>query len=90
MKLTKKKKKKNNYEHAKYIITHEFNRLMADNFAARLAQLKLATKDDVADFVIKVTDFDNKLKNLNKNVTSNKTKLVSIETEVNEFSEKFN
>ena len=34
---------------------------MTDNFAARLAQAKLATKADVANFV-KDTDFDNKLK----------------------------
>ena len=32
---------------------------MADNFAARLIQLKLATKDDITDFV-KETDFDKK------------------------------
>ena len=32
---------------------------MADNFAARLKQEKLATKTDIADFV-KNTDFDSK------------------------------
>ena len=32
----------------------------AVNFTARLAQAKLATKADIADF-IKKTDFDNKL-----------------------------
>ena len=39
----------------------------------RLAQANLTTKADIADFV-KEADLDNKLKNLNKNVTSNKTK----------------
>ena len=45
----------------------------ADTLAARLAQASLATKADIGDFV-KETDFDNKLNNLNKKVTSNKTK----------------
>ena len=31
------------------------------------------------------TDFDNKLKNLNKNVTSNKTKHILVENELNEL-----
>ena len=44
---------------------------MADNFAARLTQPKLATKDDIADFV-KETDFDKKLNNLNNKISSNK------------------
>ena len=47
---------------------------MSNNFAVILAQAKLAAKADLADFV-KKTDFDDKLKNLNKKVTSNKTKL---------------
>ena len=34
---------------------------MTKTFAARLAQAKLATKADIADFV-KKTDFDEKLK----------------------------
>ena len=33
------------------------------------------------------TDFDDKLKNLNKKVTSNKTKHVLVENELNELSE---
>ena len=39
--------------------------LTADDFAARLAKEKLATKANIADF-IKVIDFNNKLKNINK------------------------
>ena len=63
--------------------------LTVDNFAARLAQAKLATKADIADFV-KEADFDNKLENLNKKVTSNKAKHVLIENELHELSEKAN
>ena len=40
---------------------------MADNFAARFAQGKLATKDDIVDFG-KVTEFDDRLKELNEKV----------------------
>ena len=58
-----------------------------DNFVVRLAQTKLATKDDIADFV-KETDFYNKLKNLNKKVTSKKTKHLPVKNALNELSEK--
>ena len=51
---------------------------MAETFAERLAQGKLATKAEIDDF-IQNTDFDDKLKNWNKNVTSNKTKHVEAE-----------
>ena len=47
----------------------------------------LATKDDIADFV-KETDFYNKLKNLNKKVTSKKTKHLPVENTLDELSEK--
>ena len=47
-------------------------KVMAENFAARLSQVKLALTDDIADLV-KETDFDNKLKQINKKVTPNKT-----------------
>ena len=41
---------------------------MADNFTARLAPAKLATKADIADFV-KKTDFDEKTrKKINQNI----------------------
>ena len=40
----------------------------SENFAARLVQANLASKNDIAGFV-KKTDFNWKLKNLNKNVT---------------------
>ena len=46
-------------DHDKCITIPEFNKLMAEDFAARLKQAKLATKDDIADFVEK-TCFDKK------------------------------
>ena len=45
----------------KNITTPEFNKLTAENFAARLGQANLASKNDIANFVNK-TDFDDKLK----------------------------
>ena len=55
-------------------MAEEFNDLTAKNFTARLAQ---------ADFVTK-TDFDDKLRSLNqKNISSNKTKHLLIENEIN-------
>ena len=47
------------------------NKLTSENFAARLAQVNLTSKNDIVAFV-KKRDFDDKLKNLNKKVTSNK------------------
>ena len=40
----------------------------------------LASKSDIANFACKIA-FDNKLKNLNKKITSNKTKHVLVENE---------
>ena len=65
-------KKITDHNHDKYITTPEFNKLTAENFAARLAQANLVTK----------TDFDNKLSSLNKKITSNKTKLLIVENEL--------
>ena len=56
---------------SKYISIPEFNKLTAENFAARLAQANLASKNYIANFV-KKTDFDDKPKNLNKKIISNK------------------
>ena len=50
--------------YSKYITTEEFNKLTAEDFAARLKQADLVSK----------TDFDNKLTNLNRRITSNKAK----------------
>ena len=51
-------------EQAKYITTQGLNKLTAGNFIARLKQANLVSK----------TDFDNKLINFNRKITSNKTK----------------
>ena len=45
-----------------------------ESFVARLVQANLGSKNDIAALV-KKTDFDDKLKNLNKNPTSNKNEL---------------
>ena len=64
-KLKKKKMKMLDHVHDKYITTQEFNKLTVENFAARLKQANLASKNDIADF-IKQTDFDKKLRNMSK------------------------
>ena len=66
------------YDHDKYITTQEFNKLTVDNFEARLAQVKLATKASIADFV-KEADYNDRLINLNKKMISNKSKHVLVE-----------
>ena len=70
------------------ITIQEFNKLTSENFEAWLAQANLATKADIDDFV-KQTHFNDKLKNLNKKVTSNKTKHVLVENELDKLSGKF-
>ena len=52
-----------------------------------LKEAKLATKSDIANFV-KEIDFDEKLRNVNKKVTLNKSKHLLVENELNELSEK--
>ena len=71
-KINEIEKKITDHDHNKYITTQEFDKLPSENFAARLAQTNLARKRDLANFV-KKTDFDAKLNNSIKNVTSNKT-----------------
>ena len=75
------------HNHDKCINTQDFNKLTSEIFTARLAKSSLASKRDIANFV-KKTDFDDKLKNMNKNVISRKTKHAIIEDELNELSEK--
>ena len=65
------KKKITNSNHNKYITTPEFNKLTVETFAAKLRQANLVTK----------TDFHDNPKNLNKKITSNKTKHVVVENE---------
>ena len=47
--------------------------MTAENFAVRLAQANLASQTDIAGLV-KTINFDDKLENINKNITSNKSK----------------
>ena len=54
----------------KYITTGKFNKLTAENFAARLKQAYLETKDEIDGFAEKL-DSDDELKSLNKKVTPN-------------------
>ena len=57
--------------------------LTAENFTAKLIEASLATKGDIGDFIEKIfLDFDDKLKNLNKKVTSNKTKHALVQNEL--------
>ena len=51
-------------DYAKYITTHELNKLTAENIASNLRQANLVSK----------TDFDNKQIRFNRKITSNKTK----------------
>ena len=56
-------------DNSKYITTQEFNKLRAENFAARLKKANLMAK----------TDFDNKLISYNKRITSNKAKHLEVQ-----------
>ena len=55
------------HDHDKYIATQEFNKFTSENLTARLKQASLASKSDIANFVKKPTDFDNKLKDVTSN-----------------------
>ena len=74
-------KKITDHHHNKYITTPEFNKLTAENFAARLKQINLASKSDIDNFV-KKTDFGNKL----RDVTSNKNELNELSKKVKAIS----
>ena len=41
------------HDHDKYITTQELNELTLENFAARLTQTYLASKNDIANFIKK-------------------------------------
>ena len=71
----------------KYITTQEFNNLASENFATRLTQANLANKNDIAAFV-KRTYSDDKLKNLNQILTSNKTEQVEAEKKITDLTNK--
>ena len=67
--MSDREKKITDHDIDKYIMTSEFNKLTTQNFKARLAEADLVTK----------TDFDTKLKSLNKNINSNKIKHLFVE-----------
>ena len=71
-KITEVENKLTDHYHDKYIDTPEFNKLAADVFNARLAQVNLITK----------TDFDAKLSSLNKKITKIKSKYLVVENEL--------
>ena len=60
-------------ENSEYITTQEFNKLTAENFAARLKQANLVNK----------TNFDNKLTSFDRRITSNKTKHLEVKKKLN-------
>ena len=74
------KLKKNTNHEPSHNKKKKINDLTTENFALRLAQTYLTSKNDIANFVL--TDFDDKLKYLNKKITSNKTKYVLLKNEL--------
>ena len=70
--VTEIENKLNNHNHEKYIDTAEFNKLPVDVFNGWLAQANLVSK----------ADFDDKLSNLNKKVTKNKTNHLLVQNEL--------
>ena len=73
-KISETEKKITDHNHDKYITTPEFNKFRAEAFAATLKQVNLASKNDIANFVNK-TDFDDKVKILNKKLLQIKQNL---------------
>ena len=73
--MTEIENKLNNHSHDKYIDTQEFNKLAGDVFNARLAHANVVTK----------TDFDDKLSNLNRKITKNKSDHLLIQNELNKL-----
>ena len=65
----------------KYITNQEFNKSKWKYFSARLVEVNLASKNDIANFV-KMTDFNDKLKKLNKKVTVNKTRYIEVKAKL--------
>ena len=72
MKISEIENKVSDDNHDKYITTPEFENLAAGVFAARLAQGDLVTK----------IDFDTKLQDISKRITSNKSEHLMVENEL--------
>ena len=72
-KVTELENKLTDHNHGKYITTPEFkNQLITEHFIERLKQTNLVTK----------TDFDDKLRSLNKKISSYKTKYLVVKNEL--------
>ena len=65
-------------DNSKHNTTQEFNKLTAENFAAKLKQADLMNK----------TDFGKKLTSFNRQITSNKTKHLEVQKKLNSLTEK--
>ena len=61
------------HNNSQYIITQEFSKFTAEDFASKLKQANLVSK----------IDLDNKLTNLYKRITSSKTKTLEVQKKVN-------
>ena len=68
----------------KYITTQKCNKLLSENFAARLKQAHLTSKNDIDDFLRKGL-FDEKLIKINRKVTLNKTKHVEVKNKLDDI-----
>ena len=68
------------------LLPKNLKKFTGENFAARLAKANLASKNIVAS--VKKTNFDYKLNNGNKKVTSNKTELVEAENNITNLTNK--
>ena len=71
-KISQLEKKISDHKYDKYITSTEFNKLTAETFAARLAQVNLITR----------TNFDAKLSSPNRKITSSKTKHLLVENQL--------
>ena len=69
------------------LLPKNFNKLITVNFTVRLKQANLAKKIGIANLA-KEKDFHDKLKHVNKNVTSNRTKHVKAEKEISDLTKK--
>ena len=70
------------YDHDKHVTTQEFDKLTSENFTAKLKQVNLASKNDIAKFVKK--SLGNKLKSFR----SNKIELNELSKKVKAISTK--
>ena len=71
----------------RYLTTHEIDKLKEKDFASRLKQANLTSKNFITVFVKNVY-FDDKLKKLNKNITLNKTRNVEFKNKQDDLPKK--